>query len=93
MFLAIGKWRNGLPLVEIENSWILKTQERNNRITVGEFFNHKLSLIAQFWGSVSVCADLLYPSQVTGLEHLQIFTREGVTSIREMEWLDALGGM
>lgn len=93
IFLAISKWRNGLPLADIENSWILKTQERNNRIAVGEFFNHKLSLIAQFWGAVSVCADLLYPNQVTGLEHLQIFTREGVTSIREMEWLDALGGI
>jgi len=93
MFLAISKWRNGLPLSDIENGWTLKTQERNNRIAVGEFINHDLSLIAQFWGAVSVCADLLHPDQVTGLEHLQIFTREGVTSVREMEWLDALGGI
>jgi hypothetical protein len=93
MFLAIDKWRNGLPMFDIESSWILKEQERNNQIAIGEFFNHKLSLIAQFWGAVSVCADLLYPNQITGLEHLQIFTREGVTSIREMEWLDALGGI
>lgn len=93
MFLAIKKWRRGLPLFDIESEWIMKPQDRSNRIAVGDFFNHKLSLIAQLWGAVSICADLLYPDRKTGLEHLQIFTREGVTSVREMEWLDALGGI
>ena len=27
------------------------------------------------------------------LEYFQTFTREGVSSVREMEWLDAIGGI
>jgi ERCC4-related helicase len=92
-FLAISNWRIGLPLSNIEQNWTLKNSERDNRIAVGEFFNHKLSLIAQFWGAISVCVNLLYPNQNTGFEYFQTFTREGVSSVREMEWLEALGGI
>lgn len=93
MFLAIKNWRDGEPVDTIEQNWQLKRRDRDNKIAIGEFLNHKLSLIAQFWGALSVCADLLFPDQNTGFEHLQIFTREGVSSVKEMEWLDALGGI
>ncbi|HMR99096.1 MAG TPA: DEAD/DEAH box helicase [Anaerolineales bacterium] len=92
-FEAIKEWRDGLPMSKIEQKWGYKNQERANRIAIGDFFNHNLSLIAQFWGAIGVCANLLFPEQNAGFEHLQIFTREGVSSVSEMEWLEGLGGI
>ena len=106
MFNGIRLWRNGAPYAEIERNWQLSTDRRvksqeakakSNRIAIGKFFNHRVSLFAQFWGALAVCAEGVYGEGAydgqSSLSRLQAFVREGVSSVNELIWLQALGGM
>jgi hypothetical protein len=95
MMSVISLWRAGATISEIEREFHLRTNERRNRIDVGRFLNHKLSLIAQFWGTLAVCDDVLFPGDEIRrpLEPFQTFVREGVDSMLTLEWLNRLGGL
>jgi len=103
MFNAISLWRRGAPLDTIESSWQFYTgardRERSNRINIGAWLNHGLPLLSQFWGALAACArmeqgtDVAQRSGIAFLERLSAFVREGVSSIYELEWLYALGGL
>ena len=95
MMSVISLWRTGTPLAQIEQEFILNTQDRKNRINVGKFLNHKLSLIAQFWGTLAVCDEVLFPDADIRrpFEPFQTFVREGVNSMLTLEWLNKLGGL
>jgi hypothetical protein len=96
LFSSILMWRAGSPIAEIETNLRINSKQRANRIKVGEFLNHELPLIAQFWGALGVCEELLNnrpPSrnpEIT-LYRLQTFVREGVESVEQIEWLRAIG--
>ena len=96
---AIQAWRTGIPLSSIESMFILSHASiRGNRIAVGEYLNHKMSVMAQFWGALSVCAEVLgiaspLDQNATSLARAQTFVREGVESVEELEWLRAIGNL
>ncbi len=97
VIIAIRLWRNGSPLNEIEKSWL--RSERNNTIKIGEFLRQKMSQLAQFWGALSVCSDLvledldLVQNPDSFIPLTQTFVREGVSSRLELEWLRRIGGL
>lgn len=95
MMSIISLWRSGVPIVEIENEFRLNANERKNRIDVGKFLNHKISLIAQFWGTLAVCDEILFPGNEVRrpFEPFQTFVREGVDSMLTLEWLNQIGGL
>lgn len=98
MFQAIRLWRSGVVVAGIESEWRLRPNERANRIQVGVFLNHSLSLISQFWGSLAVCEEvaLHLPNSARSerlLVQLPVFVREGVQSFDELNWLHSIGGL
>jgi len=103
MFQAISLWRSGAPVAGMESSWQFSSAqedtERLNRIKIGAWLNHELPLLAQFWGALAVCArmeqgtDVAQQPGIAFLERLSAFVREGVSSIHELQWLYALGGL
>lgn len=95
MMTVISLWRAGAHISNIENEFQLNNNERKNRIDVGKFLNHKISLIAQFWGILAVCDEILYPGTEIRrpFELFQTFVREGVNSTLTLEWLNRLGGL
>ncbi len=95
-FGRISAWRRGATLVEIEGAWPLKRKVGPNRIAVGEFVNHELPVYTQFWGALAVCESALYAESPeildqSLLQKLPTFTREGVTSEIQYEWLGIMG--
>jgi hypothetical protein len=94
IFPALERWRSGRPMIEIEQNWQYKSTEKQNRIQLGKFFNHKVSLLAQFWGALAICEELVFPDEEERtLGFMQTFVREGVSSIIELEWLNRIGGI
>lgn len=95
MMSVISLWRAGETISEIEREFRLSPNERKNRIDVGKFLNHKISLIAQFWGTLAVCDDILFPGNELRrpFEPFQTFVRAGVNSMFTLEWLNRLGGL
>lgn len=92
IFPAIDLWRLGRPMVEIEQIWQYKPKEKQNRIYIGKFFNHTVSLLAQFWGALSILEELEFPEERNRpLENIQTFVREGVSTVAELEWLYQIG--
>jgi hypothetical protein len=97
-FSSIQMWREGKPIVDIERNWSMKGAAKSTQITVGEFLNHKLSLLAQFWGALAVCEEVIMgPSSSTQneriLQQLPAFVREGVSSLDEYVWLHTINGL
>lgn len=92
MFSAIRRWRSGTPLQEIESNWQYRQRNDANQIAVGEFFGHKISLIAQFWGALSVCEEVAFPDRRL-LDNIQAYIRDGVSSVSQLEWLNRTGGV
>lgn len=91
MMSSIQRWRRGETLSEIENHGRLARNDRRNRIAVGKFINKRLSLIAQFWGGLAVCEKIVTgDSKNLALENIQVFTREGVSNMNELAWLNSL---
>jgi hypothetical protein len=71
---------------------------KSTRIDCGRFRRQKLPLFAQFWGALVVCYQV--ERGLTGNENLKLllqklpaFIREGVSSIEQLEWLHAIGGV
>jgi len=95
MMSVINLWRAGAPISDLETTFCLDNQERKNRIDVGKFLNHKISLIAQFWGTLAVCDEILFSGVDIRrpFEPFQTFVREGVNSMVTLEWLNHLGGL
>jgi hypothetical protein len=94
MFSSITLWRSGTPLAEIEQNWQLKKSVSLNQIGIGEFFNHKISMVAQFWGALSICEEVSFPdARSRPLENFQTYVREGISSVTELEWLNRIGGV
>lgn len=102
MFAAISLWRNGAPIAQIESSWQLSTSqraiERSNRLKIGRFLNQRLPLFSQFWGALAVCGEEIHGTDAAQLGtvpliRLAAFVREGVSSLEQLEWLRALGGL
>jgi hypothetical protein len=110
IFKVINLWRKGHLLVDLEKIWEISDADPDNiiehdfqpqkrtRISLGRFLNHDLSLIAQFWGALAVCYEVLFiPAPNEGLklllQQLPPCTREGVSSQEQLEWLNALGGV
>jgi superfamily II DNA/RNA helicase len=98
MFSSVQKWRAGEPIVEIERNWQMKDSGKANQIAVGEFINHKLSLLAQFWGALAVCEEVIFRQPALSeneriLQQLPAFVRVGVSSLDEYEWLHTLNGL
>lgn len=99
IFSTISLWRSGAPIVEIEKKWQSdKIPEKQSRIKVGKFLNHRLSAFAQFWGALAVCYEELfglYATDMLGLllRRLPVFVREGVSSWEQLEWLHAIGDL
>jgi len=95
MMTIISLWRSGAPIAEIESEFRLSTNERRNRIDVGRFLNHRISLIAQFWGTLAVCDEILFPGNDVRrpFEPFPTFVREGVDSMLTLEWFNRLGGL
>ena len=95
MFLMISSWRAGNPISYLENIWNSGEREKQTRIQVGQFINHKLSLYTQFWGALAVCYESIHNVQQDNfgklLQALPAFTREGVSSTLQLHWLYALG--
>ncbi|MBP7045198.1 MAG: DEAD/DEAH box helicase [Chloroflexi bacterium] len=97
MFQTISSWREGSPIASLERIWHSDQSERDLRLKVGEFINHKLSLYTQLWGALAVCYELLYGDIKQNefgrlLRALPAFTRTGVSSTLQLHWLYALGG-
>ena len=98
MFSSIKMWRAGSPIALIEQNWSLKSRSKSNRLGIGEFINHKLSLLAQFWGALAVCEEIVYKKPSVSqseriLQQLPTFVREGVSSLEELAWLRAIGNL
>ena len=95
MMSVISLWRAGAPIEEIESEFRLSTNIRKNRIDVGRFLNHRISLIAQFWGTLAVCDEVLFPGNEIRrpFEPFPTFVREGVNSMLTLEWFNQLGGL
>lgn len=99
MFSTINLWRSGAPFKELEANWqVQERSEKRNRIELGAFINHRLSLFAQFWGALAVCYEERF-SPLRGdrfgltLQRLPSFIREGVMSLDQLHWLYAIGGL
>ena len=93
---VVRSWRSGQTIAEIEAQWRengVGYQERTQHIELGSFLAHDLSIWAQFWGAISVCHELLSEADGTAVDDtissLQVFVREGVSSIQELGWLQA----
>lgn len=98
MFQVIRLWRESASLAQLEATWRIKPKTKANRIKIGEFLNHDLSLIAQLWGALAVCEELVLNLPTSNrservLAQMPTFVREGVGSLEELEWLRAIGGM
>ena len=91
---TIVQWRSGSQIHEIENDWRYRAQVGANQIAIGEFLNHKIALLAQFWGALSVCEEIVFPGPGERfLENIQLYVREGVNSIAQFVWLKKTGGI
>lgn len=92
-------WRSGSQMARMEDGWRSEDAgEKKNRIELGEFLNHRLSLFAQFWGALAVCYEEIYgvyDRDTLGLllQRLPTFVREGVSSLDQLHWLYAIGGL
>jgi hypothetical protein len=96
LFGAIQRWRSGLPIGKIEAHWRLHSNDNMSRIAIGRFLNHRLSLLAQFWGALAVCDELVNAGlgqPQDAIKRSQTYVREGVSSVIQLEWLRALGGI
>jgi hypothetical protein len=99
VFSTIFLWRSGAPMAEIETEWQSgRTSEKQSRIKLGKFLNHRLSAFAQFWGALAVCYEELFGSYTTDmlgmlLKGLPVFIREGVSSWEQLEWLHSIGDL
>lgn len=96
VMVCVKLWRSGATLAEIEMGWKSSGTEVSTKL--GEFLNHQLSIFAQFWGALAVCDDSINEfagNKVTDeiFRQVQTFVREGVTDLRQLEWLRALGGL
>ncbi|RLC74480.1 MAG: hypothetical protein DRJ03_25425 [Chloroflexi bacterium] len=99
IFSVVSHWRLGSPLSQLETVWRLEgVSEKKNRINLGRFLNHNLSLFAQFWGALAVCYEEvfgIYEYGVSGtfMKNFPVFIRRGVLSLEQLEWLRAIGGL
>lgn len=94
LFAAIRQWRSGAPIRDIERDWQYRASDSANQMAIGEFLNHKISLLAQFWGALSVCEEIV--SQVPAgrfLENIQLYVREGISSVSQLVWLKRTGSV
>ncbi|MBL8078941.1 MAG: DEAD/DEAH box helicase [Anaerolineales bacterium] len=91
---TIVQWRSGAQIREIEQDWQYRPRAAANQIAIGEFLNHKIALLAQFWGALSVCEEIVSPLPAERfLENIQLYVREGVSSIAQFVWLKRTGGI
>ena len=71
---------------------------KSTRIDCGRFRRQKLPVFAQCWGALAVCYEAergLARNENLGflVQELPAFIREGVSSISQLEWLHAIGGV
>lgn len=98
IFSIIRLWRGGEPIAILEANWRPdELKIRDNRINLGKFLNHQLSLITQFWGALAVCYEELYGPLNRNrlgvlLQQLPAFTREGVLTEGQLNWLSVISG-
>lgn len=90
---VISTWRRGDPIRTLEI--IAPTDDdRRTRIRTGEYLNHSLSLLAQFWAIAPLSVDVLgIELNSADLRHFAACVRDGVPDIDALIWLRALGGM
>jgi len=94
LMAVIQLWRNGIPIQSIENQLVLSENPRQSRINVGRLLNHQLSMFAQFWGALSICEKIKYPDRDDYmLNNIQVYVREGVSTLKQLAWLNRLGGI
>ncbi len=99
IFSTIHLWRKGEPIAILEGNWKSEeTKEKDNRINLGKFLNRQLSLIAQFWGALAVCYEELHGPLSRNslgilLQQLPTFTREGVLTEGQLNWLSVISGI
>ena len=60
-----------------------------------DFLTIEIPLIAQFWGTLAVCDEVLFPGNEIRrpFEPFPTFVREGVNSMLTLEWFNQLGGL
>jgi replicative superfamily II helicase len=95
VILAIKKWRHGESYKQIEDTLNWGRSENEKQINICRFFNHDISLYAQFWGAFAICAEYVLENQQTRnqIARFQTFVREGVSNMVELEWLNKIGGL
>lgn len=90
----INLWRSGAPIVEIEQYWNHGRGVGSKQIAIGKYFNHTNRMIAQFWGALSICEEIVFPELIRRpLENIQTYVRDGVSSVTQLAWLNKLGGV
>ena len=95
IILAIKKWRHGESFKQIEDELNWGRSENEKQINISRFFNHDISLYAQFWGAFAICAEYVLDNQPirNQIARFQTFIREGVSNMVELEWLNKIGGL
>jgi superfamily II DNA/RNA helicase len=95
MRTIIMLWRNGSAIASIEQYWPVPDPDKA-RMKTGEFLNHKLALVSQFWGIFAVIEEIdasTLAAESSLLKQLPVLVREGIDSIRTQDWLHAIGGV
>lgn len=95
VILAIKKWRHGESYKQIEDALNWGRSENEKQINICKFFNHDISLYAQFWGAFAICAEYVLENQQikNQIARFQTFVREGISNTVELEWLNKIGGL
>jgi hypothetical protein len=90
LFVAVNAWRSGSPVAGIE----MLFANEGERPRIGEFLNHDLGTLSQFWAAIPVAAELIGSSSaLEGTRPIPTMVRDGVGSIDAIVWLRAVGGV
>lgn len=91
VLLAIREWRSGKSVSALER---ILVNGKVTRAHVGEFLNHQMSLLAQFWAAVPVAAEARGRADVLeATRPYAALVRDGVPTVDALVWLRALGGL
>lgn len=88
-FTAVKKWLSGTEwdaiAADFTNSF------KNDLIYTGSFLNNALPQLAQFWGCLAVCENILFGPESHHFDLLQPFVRNGVDSKQKLIVLKEIG--
>lgn len=90
---AAAQWRSAAPIYSLEQL-LTRGDPVADRPRVGEFLNHEMSILAQFWAAIPVAAEVLGRTDIAETTRpIPALVRDGVPNVDALVWLRNLGGV